>query len=707
MIPCSDHRGEKWWFCNTSGSNRRKHILPEHVKKEFLCKELVSFEYADLAPEQEEDLFARVQMGVQLSLAEKMRASTGPWQELARCYVDDFPVIYSLLKDRARAKDFQITLSCFSQIIEVQHPTAANGIPILKTNYTSLPKLLQNKGAVDDGIKSHLASVWNIFQDLLNLDPNTFTNADRRLKGVQTFAPVEMIATTVLISVHSETRNNRLLIGDIQALRDALRENFVDLRMATPVWRFIWKFIDDLEQIRGAVDGTTVDRSVEHISTLPRQVSAQSTASAVGPNAVKKRGRPTAKTKSTIVIPGEIGSSNPALIKAEPGTAATSQNPHTTKRPRLDHVPGSTSSYPSSSTTPSPHLKESSTQGDATLTGASRAHPHALHTTHQPVSLPSSRQNALASGSPSHAAHKRLSQSTPTAVSKATIRSNQETPTQKTRNLFIPSPVTPSAPLLARTPLITPPEARQNRISELNSYLPTADAMRTKAAASIQTSHVPSTFKSQHLPASPPKSPTTSSLLQGVTWSIPSHTKPPSQYQTGSTPSRTTPQTPASTQSVTALTQAATSGPLRQPFQPRDTLQRVSPVEPRSLPAPKHHKKKPTRPIPQYDGAIDTIDLTSDTEEEREFLLSSFKNATAAVPSSRDHFGSETANIPTHRLNGSLTIDDTLESQRATPRLPPRPLQQRHLMVVEDLTMDQGPVEYSNPYAHLKRKRQV
>lgn len=64
-----------------------------------MAKEFVSFEFKDLSPEQEEDLFARVQMGVQLSIAEKIRASTGPWQELARLFVDDFPIVYSLMKD--------------------------------------------------------------------------------------------------------------------------------------------------------------------------------------------------------------------------------------------------------------------------------------------------------------------------------------------------------------------------------------------------------------------------------------------------------------------------------------------------------------------------------------------------------------------------------------------------------------------------------
>ncbi|KAH6050755.1 hypothetical protein HBI54_046160 [Parastagonospora nodorum] len=281
MIPCHDFRGEKWWFCDTPGS-RRKKVLPEETQKTFLRKEFVSFEFKELLPDQEEDLFARVQMGVQLSLAEKMRASTGPWQELARLFVDDFPDIYSLMKDRARAKDFQLTLSCFSQIVEVMHPTASDGIPILRTNYNALPKLLSNKAAVDDALKSHLASVWNIFKELIDMDPDTFTNASKWLRGVQTFAPVEMVAVAVLISMYSDTRNKRLLLGDIRALREAIRENFNDIRMNTKEWSFIWKYIEELEAIRGAVDGSTVQRRVATIDTNVSRTNLPAATQAIG-----------------------------------------------------------------------------------------------------------------------------------------------------------------------------------------------------------------------------------------------------------------------------------------------------------------------------------------------------------------------------------------------------------------------------------------
>ncbi len=234
------------WFCDTTNS-QQKQVLSEDTKNMFLAKEFVSIEFSDLSSQQEEDLFARVQMGIQLSAAEKMRATTGPWQELAKLFVNDFPAVYLLMKDRNRGKDFQLTLSCFSQIIEAMNPSAASGIPVLKTSHTVLPKLLNNKGVVDDAIKSQLASIWNTFTSLIRHDPSTFTNDNLYLKGVQTFAPVEMVAVTVLISIHPKGRDNHLLLGNIRALRMALRECFSDLRLNTNLWKFIWGSIGNLQ----------------------------------------------------------------------------------------------------------------------------------------------------------------------------------------------------------------------------------------------------------------------------------------------------------------------------------------------------------------------------------------------------------------------------------------------------------------------------
>ncbi|CAN9263461.1 unnamed protein product [Alternaria alternata] len=331
MIPCHDHEGERWWFCKTPGT-KHKRVLPLEAQKMFLEKDFVAFQFTDLTQEQEEDLFARVQMGVQLTVAEKMRAKQGPWQELAKLFVDDFPAICGLMKDRARAKDFQITLSCFSQIIEVKHPTAANGLPVLKTNYNALPKLLSNTGAVDDAIKSHLASVWTTLRELIERDSDAFTNADKHLGGVQTFAPIEMVAATVLISMYSETRNNELLLGDIRTLREALREQFKDLRLNATVWKFVWDFVENLAAIRGAVDGTTVDRNQQdQASKSMSSGAAKATANVSSPPCLSRK-RATSAKKQVSTLPPR----SPVEVKKEPQSRIA-----TSKRKRTGPAPAS------------------------------------------------------------------------------------------------------------------------------------------------------------------------------------------------------------------------------------------------------------------------------------------------------------------------------------------------------------------------------
>ncbi|KAH7561929.1 hypothetical protein BM1_03033 [Bipolaris maydis] len=260
MIPCHDHKGEKWWFCEAPGTNHKR-SLPLETQKLFLEKEFVTFQFSELTQEQEEDLFARVQMGVQLSAAEKIRAKSGPWQELAKLFVQDFPVIYDLMKDRSRAKDSQITMACFSQIVEVKNSRTTNGsgIPVFKAAYNAVPKLLDNAQAVNDATKSHLAAVWKIFSKLAELDPDIFTNANKYLRGVQTFAPVEMVGVAVLISMYLEV-GHQILLRDIRIIRETLRESFSDLRLNHHVWKFMWEIIDGLQAIHGGVENGITEK---------------------------------------------------------------------------------------------------------------------------------------------------------------------------------------------------------------------------------------------------------------------------------------------------------------------------------------------------------------------------------------------------------------------------------------------------------------
>ncbi|KAE8845884.1 hypothetical protein PTNB73_01865 [Pyrenophora teres f. teres] len=692
MIPCHDYRGEKWWFCD-SPDVRRKKVLDEKAKQLFLEKEFIIFQFKDLSSEQEEDLFARVQMGVQLSAAEKMRAKSGPWQELTKLFVQDFDLIYSLLKDRQRAKDFQLTLACFSQILEVQHPSTANGMPAFRANHSPITKLLNDTRAIDDATKSHLADVWKIFQDLIELDPNTFMNADKYLSGVQTFAPMEMVAVTTLISEYSKTRNNELLLGDIRALRVALREHFKEMRINATMWKFIWDFIADLEAIRGAVNGSTVDRITQQPLNptatsapvmVPRQpVVAQQTF---------QRKRPLPKSKQIPIFPPVIKTDCEPQLPTPPLPSR--------KRQRTDHVQADGDlpvSHPSrTDSLTAPHFADLSNgfQESAYRAAASssprvitRISPQCAAQRQLPInSNPASPMipnpamlpqpaGALGQSQPRGPTYTTLiaSWGAPGSIPQATQMSTSvHAPADKARRKSpYQSPYAPYTP--ESTPRLTPPFVQPAQAPEVNSYrAPTAPMQISTRVVSapgyISSSNggfseamsasgptLANQFCSQSRPSS--KAPVSlqgfgafapkntdkewNGVIASVSPKMPSRALPPKPAVAPTMASHALPQKPAVAPSAAPPVAARTL-----PQKPVVAPSVTSPVAEPSVtpPAPIRFKsrkrKNSTLPVtkPPTPAQLDNvIDLTSDgeQEEERQSLLQAFKNKPAAVKQSK------------------------------------------------------------------------
>ena len=621
-----------------------------------------------------------------------------------------------------------MTLSCFSQIIEVQHPTAANGIPILRTNHNHLPKLLENTGAVDDGIKSHLASVWNTFQDLIELDPNTFTNTNKQLRGVQTFAPVEMVAVTILISTYSESRNNRLLIGDIQALREALRENFVDLRLNVSVWKLVWDFIDNLEQVRGAVDGNTVDRSLKtKVRPTPRAAPTP-----VSPPA--KRGRPAARTKPATILPGTRNLETERLVATSP------TDPRPLKRPRVEPVP----SNPSRPSMPSPANSIDPSRSNLSLVDVPNSDIKFIGAVSKPASTQDPR-SAYPTAMPTQ----------PVSASPNPSTSAQKPrPIQKPRNTVTAGTGHGESSFITqRTPLADPSEARQNHISQLNSYRahvaplgfgstsqspsPTTATTPMGSTAS-RSSFMPTTSDSAFcsLPTrsmappplktqythSPPVRTVPSPVTQPVTTSpffasdlmrplsSPSleslHiVSPPENNATPSIPLahtsqfNGTPELPsAGTPQYKSIRFQSQAGPAsvqvrRVPRPTPTTLPQAQSIQPSArVPPPQSQPKLNPKPRPiapkpkiaQIDGAID---LTSDDEQDGEDLLALF-GAKASLEKSTGN-GTGSSRSPYGRMGSSHAA---LQQNQPYKRAPE----------VQDLTKDDEPMEYNNPYERRK-----
>lgn len=598
MIPCHDHRGEKWWYCNGPSGKARK-VLPEATQISFLEKDFVSFDFSNLTSEQEEDLFARVQMGMQLTPAEKMRASTGPWQELAKLYVDDFPMIVSLLKDQTRAKDFQIILACFSQIIECQHPSATNGIPGLKTNYSTLPNFLKNRAALDEDTKSHFANVFKIFNRLIELEPDVFTNVERKLKGVQTFAPIELVSIAVLISMYSDSRNNRLLLGDIQYLRNHLRETPADLRMNTTLWKFIWDYIDNLEQFRGAVEGPTIERSAIRSNAAPATTPVIEHLAPAPSLPEVKRGRQTARTKPQKALPAASAGINERV------ESSAYTRPH--KRVRVDASlalaqvvkPESTASSPSPS-----FPTASSTTGS--LPGPGTVSPMMAD-----ASLPTTRF-----GMNQYAQMSSISSSTNKMANKPKPPKSARTNVTTTEFLETLQQARASPTVNHSKDIATPSQAHQNQISGLDSYRYRAPVARM------------STFAPQEAPGR------SAHLSQAPV--VPMMVR----YQTS----------PLLLEHDYLQPHLASPEPfpiIRTRKTPRDhQIPRAQPKpKPRATPSPPKTVGR-THSVSQYDG---TIDLTSDAEQERQDLLSSFRSRATK----------DQARLPGSSAQNPVAVDDS------------------------------------------------
>ncbi|KAI9878155.1 MAG: hypothetical protein M1830_001762 [Pleopsidium flavum] len=269
-IPCHDRKGATWHYCQKEDEDghtvrmARRKILPEKIKEEFRSKQLVCYEFMNLTDAQERDLFQRVQKGIQLTKAEQFRATRGEWQTFAEMYERDFPKVVNLTVN-SRASGFRNILTCFSQIYECQDPSAANGVPTLRSSVGAIESFLHNEPALNTRTRDHLRHVFTMFNDLVEEDLQTFQ--DNGYRRVKTFAPIELVAVSVLISQHGSRRPRGMLLGDIRALREHLRSTNIDLRMNKAVWSHAWEFIDDLEGQRGTVDSSTLAKK----TAKPRQ----------------------------------------------------------------------------------------------------------------------------------------------------------------------------------------------------------------------------------------------------------------------------------------------------------------------------------------------------------------------------------------------------------------------------------------------------
>lgn len=253
LIPCTDAHKSKWYFKEpqTTDKKRRLKLLTVQVQKTFLCKTLTYCKFAGLSRAQQEDLFRRVQLGLPLSLAERLRAQTGPWQGLAKQFEKNFEEILNLSGNH-RGKGFQTLLLSFAQVIETENKTPGSSSAI-QSGSARLQKFIKDVDALTPSRRSKLRKIFTTFKEIAAQDVTIFRN--NGYERSKNFTTVELIAVAVLISTCGEHMTNDGLLRAIRDMRGHVRQRCHDLFANDTTWRVLWRFIQTVQVSSGALSG--------------------------------------------------------------------------------------------------------------------------------------------------------------------------------------------------------------------------------------------------------------------------------------------------------------------------------------------------------------------------------------------------------------------------------------------------------------------
>ncbi|KAF8745958.1 hypothetical protein AX14_004253 [Amanita brunnescens Koide BX004] len=241
QIPHRDIRAKKnYWYTVSESTKSLRNAVPDEWKKDFAEKKITCVEYHKLTPDQERDIFQRVQLGMSLTAAEKLQAIASPWadwiSELEAQHVTVHGGLSSQFEwDTKRGRDFQ----------NIAHFVyCCDGLP--NENLPTAQKLESWLSRVDppgdqlkEEIDETLRELWMIAKDKrLN---KGLTAIGKRL------APVEFVFIGVLLyKLRNRSRDERA--EAIYYLRKSVREEFKDIRNNGVVGKAMWAFINELCQ---------------------------------------------------------------------------------------------------------------------------------------------------------------------------------------------------------------------------------------------------------------------------------------------------------------------------------------------------------------------------------------------------------------------------------------------------------------------------
>ncbi|KAJ6467520.1 hypothetical protein C8R47DRAFT_1325993 [Mycena vitilis] len=239
LIPHKDPvTGDKMWYRDNPDHRTRqsKRILSEKYRNLFDAKAVVCVEYQDLKDTDEREIFQRVQLGVALTPAEKLKVLATPRAQFVRTLQDDFLNNddsglsgAALAWDRSRGSDFR----CLSQTIQcIAHSPKT-------TSIQATEKWLADPAPMTQAFSSSIENTYRVFEALVRDTRNSAAFAK--------ISPVEFITVGILVHRHKSRLTLEKLGKAVALMRADVRRVHDDIRNNGKVYKTMAAFIDGYE----------------------------------------------------------------------------------------------------------------------------------------------------------------------------------------------------------------------------------------------------------------------------------------------------------------------------------------------------------------------------------------------------------------------------------------------------------------------------
>ncbi|EPQ56673.1 hypothetical protein GLOTRDRAFT_138339 [Gloeophyllum trabeum ATCC 11539] len=229
--------GKSFWYTIPESLRSSRLEVPAHYKRLFESKPIACAEYHNLQPTTEREIFQRVQLGMALTVAEKMQAISSPratWiadmQE--KWVLDDHNGLADILDwDTKRGRIFQN----LAQLIFLCENWPTQSVPSSK----KIEVWLDGGDPVREEFKQRIEKTMETMVHIAS--HKSLAKGFRQLK--ERVAPIEFVFIGVMLFLIPHASPEQTA-DNIYDLRTFLRRKFQDVRNNAPIVKALWNWID-------------------------------------------------------------------------------------------------------------------------------------------------------------------------------------------------------------------------------------------------------------------------------------------------------------------------------------------------------------------------------------------------------------------------------------------------------------------------------